>query len=55
MISRHVCQASRSAAGANRLYSSWVTDISLDRLLETSDLDAPGISGTQIGAVLRRA
>jgi Patatin-like phospholipase len=29
----------------NRLYSSWVTDISLDRLLETSDLDAPGIRG----------
>ena len=29
----------------NRLYSSWVTDISLDRLLETSDLDAPGLRG----------
>ena len=29
----------------NRLYSSWVTDISLDGLLETSDLDAPGIRG----------
>ncbi len=29
----------------NRLYSSWVTDISLDRLLETSDLDAPGVRG----------
>jgi Patatin-like phospholipase len=29
----------------NRLYSSWVSDISLDRLLETSDLDAPGIKG----------
>jgi hypothetical protein len=29
----------------NRLYSSWVSDISLDRLLETSDLDAPGIQG----------
>jgi hypothetical protein len=29
----------------NRLYSSWVTDISLDRLLETSDLDSPGIQG----------
>jgi Patatin-like phospholipase len=29
----------------NRLYSSWVSDISLDRLLETSDLDAPGVRG----------
>jgi hypothetical protein len=29
----------------NRLYSSWVSDISLDRLLETSDLDAPGLRG----------
>jgi hypothetical protein len=29
----------------NRLYSSWVSDISLDRLLETSDLDAPGLKG----------
>jgi hypothetical protein len=29
----------------NRLYSSWVTDISLDRLLETSDLDAPNLPG----------
>ena len=29
----------------NRLYSSWVTDISLDRLLETSDLDAPDLRG----------
>jgi Patatin-like phospholipase len=29
----------------NRLYSSWVSDISLDRLLETSDLDAPGVQG----------
>ena len=25
----------------NRLYSSWVSDISLDRLLETSDLEGP--------------
>ena len=29
----------------NWLYSSWVSDISLDRLLETSDLDAPGLRG----------
>ena len=29
----------------NRLYSSWVSDISLDRLLETSDLDGPNVSG----------
>ncbi len=29
----------------NRLYSSWVSDISLDRLLETSDLDAPDLRG----------
>ena len=29
----------------NRLYSSWVSDISLDGLLETSDLDAPGLRG----------
>ena len=29
----------------NRLYSSWVTDISLDRLLETSDLDAHNLRG----------
>jgi Patatin-like phospholipase len=29
----------------NRLYSSWVSDISLDRLLGTSDLDAPGLKG----------
>ncbi|NVO15093.1 MAG: patatin-like phospholipase family protein [Rhodoplanes sp.] len=26
---------------ANRLYSSWVTDISIERLLETTDLDDP--------------
>lgn len=29
----------------NRLYSSWVTDISLDRLLETTDLDGPNLKG----------
>jgi hypothetical protein len=29
----------------NRLYSSWVSDISLDRLLETSDLDDPNLRG----------
>jgi hypothetical protein len=29
----------------NRLYSSWVSDISLDRLLETTDLNAPGVQG----------
>jgi len=29
----------------NRLYSSWVSDISLDRLLKTSDLDAPDVRG----------
>jgi hypothetical protein len=29
----------------NRLYSSWVTDISLDKLLATSDLDSPGVRG----------
>ncbi len=29
----------------NRLYSSWVSDISLDKLLETSDLDDPNLRG----------
>ena len=29
----------------NRLYSSWVSDISLDKLLETSDLDEPNLRG----------
>ena len=29
----------------NWLYSSWVSDISLDRLLETSDLDDPKLQG----------
>ncbi|WP_426420328.1 patatin-like phospholipase family protein [Bradyrhizobium genosp. A] len=30
------------AKSANRLYSSWVTDISIERLLETTDLDRGG-------------
>lgn len=29
----------------NRLYSSWVSDISLDGLLETSDLEGPKVKG----------
>jgi hypothetical protein len=38
--------------GSNRLYSTWVSDISLERLLETRDLDGPGVRSLLGSAIL---